>query len=197
MHPWMPRRSPHASRAWENDALRFEIEFDSAGTADGPAFGGEIDVFARSALEEPFAGLAPTIFGVGASEHEFLEQRLLTNGQRADGFVIVGGEVDLNAMLLRQTQEDLNLGIGLASIALVRLVMHEIGHTLGLGHPNEHATSTPISIRTTVPSWILWTPSQGSRTSPSSSKVRSCRTSPAACPSRSSPSSAQRSSAGI
>ncbi len=125
-----------AFAAWENGALRFEIEFDASGTVPGPRLGGEIDVFTRFGDEPPFLH-APTIFGFGSTSSEFLEDRLLTNGQRLDGWVITGGEVELNATLLRQTQQDLGIGIELASFALVRLLMHEIGHTLGFDHPNE------------------------------------------------------------
>lgn len=125
-----------AFAAWENAALRFEIEFDAGGTVPGAGLGGEIDVFTRFGDEPPFLHL-PTIFGVGSISSEFLEERLLTNGQRLDGLVITGGEVELNATLLRQTQQDFGIGIEFASLALVRLLMHEIGHTLGFDHPNE------------------------------------------------------------
>lgn len=125
-----------AFAAWENDALRFEIEFDASGTVPGPGLGGEIDVFTRFGDEPPFLH-SPTIFGFGSISSEFLEDRLLTNGQRLDGQVITGGEVELNATLLRQTQQDFGIGIEFASFALVRLLMHEIGHTIGFDHPNE------------------------------------------------------------
>ncbi|MEB2345202.1 MAG: hypothetical protein OZ948_10700 [Deltaproteobacteria bacterium] len=125
-----------AFAAWENPALHFRITFDSPGTIAGPSAGGEIDVFTRSASEDPFLS-SPTTFGFGDVSEQYLPARLLPNGQLADGVVITGGEVALNATLLRQTQADLGISIEVAAWALTRLLMHEIGHTLGFAHPNE------------------------------------------------------------
>lgn len=125
-----------AFAAWENPALRFHVTFDSPDTVPGRSLGGEIDVFTRLGSEEPFLS-NPTIFGFGGIVSTYLFDRLLPNGQRADGRVITGGEIELNATLLRETRDAFGLSAEVAALALTRLLMHEIGHTLGFDHPNE------------------------------------------------------------
>jgi hypothetical protein len=124
-----------AFRAWENDALHFVIEHDSALAAIGPGVGAEIDVFTLPG-DHPFF-LGTPFFGLAEFAQVFVPDRLLTNGQRADGWVMTGGDVYLNATRLRETQEQFGIPVGLAAIALTRLLMHEIGHTLGFAHPTE------------------------------------------------------------
>ena len=61
--------------------------------------------------------------------------RTLTNGTAAEGWVVTGGDVYINAtlvvamsVLLSDDQQRLD--------ALQRLTTHEVGHVLGLHHPN-------------------------------------------------------------
>jgi hypothetical protein len=124
-----------AFRMWENDALHFEIAHASPLAARGTDVGAEIDVFTVPGDDPEFLG--NPYFGVTEWRWEFVQDRLLPNGQRSAGYVITGADIFLNATRLVQTQEDFGIPIGLSSLALTRLLAHEIGHALGFAHPNE------------------------------------------------------------
>ncbi|MFQ5699257.1 MAG: hypothetical protein ACE5IL_13350 [Myxococcota bacterium] len=123
-----------AFAAWETPFLRFDITFEDPGTVRGSGAGREIDVFAVPNSDPVW----PTsqLFGFTLVSEANVASRALTNGQSGPGFVILGGDLFINidntnslAALLGMTQTE-------KLQALQRLVMHEAGHQIGLGHPN-------------------------------------------------------------
>ena len=125
-----------AFAAWENSALQFDITFDASGVVEGENLGFEIDVFAVPSTHWAFAGT--TYFGVAYVDWFFSSDRPLTNGQSFAGFAISGADIYINidAVLVLAAFFGFDWSEKLASGQ--RLFMHELGHALGLGHPNSN-----------------------------------------------------------
>lgn len=125
-----------AFAAWESPVLRFDVNLDAPvvrGTQPGEGF--EIDVLALPGDDPLFAG--SEFFGRASSSADFVAGRLLTNGQRTDGLVIVGGDIYLNVDNILAFRDVFALTPEQRAAAFQRLLMHEIGHLLALGHPND------------------------------------------------------------
>jgi len=135
-----------AFEAWENPALHFEVTFD-APVVRGPDLGFEIDLLAVPMSDPVFGG--EIWFGL-AEQALSINYRYLTNGMFALGEIVWGGDVYINSTLvlaasalLNDDQERLD--------ALQRLVTHEVGHILGLGHPNFGSFDTDLDPLNAMP----------------------------------------------
>jgi len=120
-----------AFAAWENSVLRFQVELD--GPAERGSGGREIDVFAVPESDPIFQD--NDFFGRTDSTFEMVEDRVLTDGTIQPGFAFVAADIYLNLDMLAAistvfTREQ-------QPAALQRLIMHEAGHGLGFGHPNQ------------------------------------------------------------
>lgn len=119
-----------AFEAWENEVLSFDVQFE----ADFATTDYEITL---TTYEGDVGFEDGTVYGMARNDEEWQEARLLTNGQRHDGWVITHSDIEINAAGLRWFREeygDITTDQGLLD-ALQKLVMHESGHSLGFAHP--------------------------------------------------------------
>ena len=119
-----------AFAAWENSALSFNISFDQTVTTD-PTTGAEIDVLVLPGTHP----IWPTglIFGLASMSFEYWD-RTLTNGTRTFGGIVTGADIYLHQDAIAFVNAALPDDAARLA-ALTRLMIHEIGHTIGIGHP--------------------------------------------------------------
>jgi len=136
-----------AFEAWENPALDFDVTFD-APVVRGPELGFEIDLLAAPWDDPVFGG--ELWFGLAEQALTWSDDRHLANGMLAPGWIVSGGDVYINSTLvlaasalMNNDQERLD--------ALQRLVTHEVGHILGLGHPNFGSFDTDLDPLNAMP----------------------------------------------
>lgn len=120
--------------AWQNAALTFDVTFDGPAVR-GLSGGAEIDLFAVPDADPAFVN--NSFFGVTHTTSQFLNDRQLTNGTVLAGRALIRSDIFLNLDMLALFAPALTREQQQA--ALQRLMMHEIGHAIGLHHPNEFA----------------------------------------------------------
>jgi hypothetical protein len=132
-----------AFAAWEHAQLRFDVTFDApAVQQNDPTSGFDIDLFAVTSSHQVFqsnSAFGIAIPSIGSSS------RLLTNGQVFVGGVIRGYDLYIASDRVQGFATTFNLTLTEQTQAIQRLLMHEIGHAIGAGHPN---ADDPSGIKT-------------------------------------------------
>jgi len=119
--------------AWESPALAFDITLDAPGTVEGADSGFEIDVFAVTSDHPVFLANPSAYTGLAVPSVSYFADRPLTNGDPSSGYGITGADIYLN---IDSFEFLAILGAGRLDV-LTRVVIHEFGHAIGLGHPNQ------------------------------------------------------------
>jgi hypothetical protein len=109
-----------AFMAWESPVLQFDVTFDATGQ--------EVDLIAGVLSDPGTFGQAFPTFDTGL--------RPLTNGQVFFGSIITSADLVINVPTVLAFASFLGLTQQQQLDALQRLIMHEFGHALGLGHNN-------------------------------------------------------------
>lgn len=124
----------NAFAAWQTPELRFDIDLARVPVegVESPELGYDIDVFAVPASHPAFGG--QTYFGIAYVHWISPVDRLLTNGQRSTGLLTLKSDIFINIDTVSALTE--LFSPDRKPLALQRLLTHEIGHTLGFGHPN-------------------------------------------------------------
>lgn len=119
--------------AWASPVLRFEVTFGGPAVRS-PGLGAEIDVFDVLSSDPDFAASGAS-FGVTYMFWTLLADRLLTNGATLAGNTIYGADIliatDRLAAVAPAFTREQQLRL------FQRLLMHEIGHAIGLHHPHD------------------------------------------------------------
>ena len=121
---------------WESPVLPFALTFGGAAVR-GPTIGAEIDVFAVDSTDPEFAASGAS-FGVTFMVWAPRADRLLTNGTTLAGNVIFGADILIAKDRLAAVAPSFTREEGLR--VFQRLMMHELGHAVGLHHPHDGPT---------------------------------------------------------